>query len=180
MYTNANANLASAVARNLQWLDATKSGDPMAWAGVMNDPNFRQVMQDVWYSNGGTGTFDEGWAKQQIATVHDPRLNTDVGAIIHNVDQLVANGYMDADTAEAWKWLAQNNMGIDMRKYVKRNADGSVEIDGDGLLEAVGGEEGESEGEEADADKKTPSTPSRPTSRVITTEPPPRRSSRGI
>jgi hypothetical protein len=135
----ATANFASTIMHNLDWLDAVNSGDPEKWAKLMNDPGFKKLMQDEWVANGGTMAFNEDWAKSQILGVHDPRLNTDIGAIIHSVDQLVQNGYMDADTGETWKFLAQNSTGIDMSKYVARNDDGSITIDREGLFNAIGG-----------------------------------------
>jgi hypothetical protein len=71
LYNQSRDNLFTAVSTNPQWLEAMNSGDPMAAAGVMNDPVFSKVMQDNWERSGGQGQFTQEWAMQQLNSVAD-------------------------------------------------------------------------------------------------------------
>jgi hypothetical protein len=103
----------------------------------MNDPALGPMMQKYWESLGNTGPVPQDWADQQIRAARDVRINTEIGAMNYQIDQLVASGQMKPEDAAL---LKDFNSGGWTQFLVRDPATGKPKFDANAYLASLSGE----------------------------------------
>lgn len=103
----------------------------------MNDPALGPMMQKYWESLGNTGPVPQDWAAQQVKAARDVRINTEIGAMNYQIDQLVASGQMKPEDAAL---LKDFNSGGMTQFLVRDPATGKVTFDANAYLASVSGD----------------------------------------
>jgi hypothetical protein len=102
----------------------------------MNDPALGPMMQKYWESLGNTGPVPPDWAAQQVKAARDVRVNTEIGAMNYQIDELVASGQMKPEDAAL---LKDFNSGGMTQFLVRDPATGKVKFDATAYLASVSG-----------------------------------------
>lgn len=103
----------------------------------MTDPALSPMMQKYWESLGNTGPVPPDWAAQQVKAARDVRVNTEIGAMNYQIDELVASGQMKPEDAAL---LKDFNSGGMTQFLVRDPATGKVKFDVNAYLASVNGE----------------------------------------